>query len=158
MSFSLSVHACLSHPRPPTGSSCISMTALHLLFLVPNSSNANTERTAEKRRAAQLEAQSSLFTDRNAWEGCCGLIGNMQGFLCWRHHQATVGSPVRGLAPLAARRITPALSKHPACQKILPEVVIQLILGEAQASVFLKYCPGDSNVPRASPNVALRTP
>ena len=36
--------------------------------------------------------------------------------------------------------------------------MIRLIWAEAQPSLFLKYCLGDSNATRAGPNVALKTP
>lgn len=49
-----------------------------MLSPVSNSSDANEEQTSEKRRAAQLEAQSSLLTDHKAWKVCSGLIGKHQ--------------------------------------------------------------------------------
>lgn len=56
-----------------------------LLPPVPSGSEADKAQTAEKRRAAQLEALSSLLTDHKAWEVCSGLTGrNIHCSFCWR--------------------------------------------------------------------------
>ena len=81
---------CLSHQRPQQEAAASPGCPQGLLPPVPSGSEADKEQTAEKRRAAQLEAHSSLLTDHKAWEVCSGLTGrNIHCSFCWRGSHAS---------------------------------------------------------------------